>query len=72
MFDKTTFRTNHRIQINRNELAKLKHNNKKEKLQRNTEINQTLIIDLSTNNICSNKINLEIGASAWLSTLPLK
>ena len=58
--------------INRDELAKLKYNIKKEKLQRNTERLQSLIIDLPTNKIRLNKINQEKGASTWLSTLPLK
>ena len=43
--------------INRDELAKLKYNIKKEKLQRNTERLQSLIIDLPTNKIRLNKIN---------------
>ena len=58
--------------INRDELAKFKYNIKKEKLQRNTERLQSLIIDLPTNKIRLNKINQEKGASTWLSTLPLK
>ena len=58
--------------ISRDELAKMKYNIKKEKLQRNTERLQSLIIDLPTNKIRLNKINQEKGASTWLSTLPLK
>ena len=42
--------------INIDELAKLKYNIKKEKLQRNTEKLQCLIVDLPTNKICFNKI----------------
>ena len=57
--------------INRDELAKLKYNIKKEKLQRNTERLQSLIIDLPTNKIRLNKINQEKGASTWLSTRSL-
>ena len=51
--------------ISREEIANLKNNIKKEKLQHNTEQPQTLIIDL-------NEINQEKGASTWLSTLSLK
>ena len=58
--------------INRDELAKLKYNIKKEKMQFNTEILQSLIIELSTNKIRLNKTNQEKGATACLSTLPLK
>ena len=60
--------------INRDELARLKYNIKKEKLQRNTESLQSLIIDLPTKKIRLNKVNQEKGASTctWLSTQPLK
>ena len=62
--------------INRDELAKLKYNIKKEKLQRTTESLQSLIMDLPTKKIRLNKINQEKGASTWrctwLSTQPLK
>ena len=50
----------------------MKYNIKEEKLQRNTERLQSLIIELPTNKIRLNKINQEKGASTWLSTLPLK
>ena len=50
----------------------MKYNIKKEKLERNTERFQSLIIDLSTNKIHLNKISQEKGASGWLSSLPLK
>ena len=49
--------------INRVELAKLKNNIKKEKLHRNTERLQSLIIDISTNKILLNEINQEKAAS---------
>ena len=49
--------------INRLELAKLKNNIKKEKLHRNTERLQSLIIDLPTNKILLNEINQEKAAS---------
>ena len=49
--------------INREELAKLKNNIKKEKLQQNSERPQTLIIHLPTNKIRLNEINQEKGAS---------
>ena len=49
--------------INRVELAKLKNNIKKEKLHRNTERLQSLIIDLPTNKILLNEINQEKAAS---------
>ena len=58
--------------INRDELAKLKYNIKKEKLQRNTERLESLIINLPTKKIRLNKFNKEKGASIWLSALPLK
>ena len=45
--------------INRVELAKLKNNIKKEKLHRNTERLQSLIIDVPTNKILLNEINQE-------------
>ena len=54
------------------ELAKLKYSIKKEKMLRNTERLQSLIIDLATNKIRLNKINQEKGASTRLLTLPLK
>ena len=49
--------------INRVELAKLKNNIKKEKLHRNTESLQSLIIDIPTNKILLNEINQEKAAS---------
>ena len=49
--------------INRLELAKLKNNIKKEKLHRNTERLQSLIIDVTTNKILLNEINQEKAAS---------
>ena len=49
--------------INRVELAKLKNNIKKEKLHRNTERLQGLIIDIPTNKILLNEINQEKAAS---------
>ena len=49
--------------INRVELAKLKNNIKKEKLHRNTERLQSLIIDIPTNKILLNEINQEKTAS---------
>ena len=49
--------------INRLELAKLKNNIKKEKLHRNTERLQSLIIDVPTNKILLTKINQEKVAS---------
>ena len=49
--------------INRVELTKLKNNIKKEKLHRNTERLQSLIIDIPTNKILLNKINQEKAAS---------
>ena len=49
--------------INRVELAKLKNNIKKEKLHRNTERLQSLIIDIPTNKILLNEINQEKAAS---------
>ena len=49
--------------INRVELAKLKNNIKKEKLHRNTERLQSLIIDVPTNKILLNEINQEKVAS---------
>ena len=49
--------------INRDKLAKLKYNIQKERLQRNTERLQSLIIDLPTNKIRLNKINQKKGAS---------
>ena len=49
--------------INRVELAKLKNNIKKEKLDRNTERLQSLIIDIPTNKILLNEINQEKVAS---------
>ena len=49
--------------INRLELAKLKNNIKKEKLHRNTERLQSLIIDAPTNKILLNEINQEKVAS---------
>ena len=49
--------------INRLELAKLKNNIKKEKLHRNTERLQSLIIDVPTNKILLNEINQEKVAS---------
>ena len=49
--------------INRLELAKLKNNIKKEKLHRNTERLQSLIIDIPTNKILLNEINQEKAAS---------
>ena len=49
--------------INRVELAKLKNNIKKEKLHRNTERLQSLIIDIPTNKILLNEINPEKAAS---------
>ena len=49
--------------INRVELAKLKNNIKKEKLHRNTERLQSLIIDIPTNKIILNEINQEKAAS---------
>ena len=49
--------------INRVELAKLKNNIKKEKLHRNTERLQNLIIDIPTNKILLNEINQEKAAS---------
>ena len=49
--------------INRIELAKLKNNIKKEKLHRNTERLQSLIIDVPTNKILLNEINQEKVAS---------
>ena len=58
--------------INREELARLKNNIKKEKLQHNIESPQTLIIELPTNKIRLNEINQEKGASTWLLTLSLK
>ena len=58
--------------VNREELAKLKNNIKKEKLQNNIEKLQTLIIDLPNNNIRLNEISLEKGASTWLLTQSLK
>ena len=58
--------------VNREELAKLKNNMKKEKLQNNIEKLQTLIIDLPNNNIRLNEISLEKGASTWLLTQSLK
>ena len=58
--------------INREELAKLENNIKKEKLEGNTERLQSLIIDLPTNKIRLNKINQDRRASTWLSTLPLR
>ena len=58
--------------VNREELAKLKNNIKKEKLQNNIERPQTLIIDLPTNNIRLNEINQEKGAPTWLLTQSLK
>ena len=58
--------------IDRDESVRLKYNIKEEKMQRNTEMLQSLIINLPTNKICLNKINQEKGASIWLSTLPLK
>ena len=54
--------------VNREELAKLKNNIKKEKLQNNIEKLQTLIIDLPNNNIRLNEISHEKGASTWLLT----
>ena len=54
--------------VNREELAKLKNNIKKEKLQNNIEKIQTLIIDLPNNNIRLNEISHEKGASTWLLT----
>ena len=58
--------------VNREELAKLKNNIKKEKLQNNIEKLQTLIIDLPNNNIRLNEISHEKGASTWLLTQSLK
>ena len=58
--------------INSEELARLKNNFKKEKLQRNTERLRSLIIHLPTDKIRLNKINQGKGASTYLSTLPLK
>ena len=58
--------------IDRDESVRLKYNIKEEKMQRNTEMLQSLIINLPTNKICLNKINQEKCASTWLSTLPLK
>ena len=58
--------------VNREELAELKNNIKKEKLQNNIEKLQTLIIDLPNNNIRLNEISLEKGASTWLLTQSLK
>ena len=52
--------------INRVELAKLKNNIKKEKLHRNTERLQSLIIDIPTNKILLNEINQEKAASTKL------
>ena len=52
--------------INRLELAKLKNNIKKEKLHRNTERLQSLIIDVPTNKILLNEINQEKVASTEL------
>ena len=49
--------------INRVELTKLKNNIKKEKLHRNTERLQSLIIDIPTNKILLNEINQEKAAS---------
>ena len=49
--------------INRVEIAKLKNNIKKEKLHRNTERLQSLIIDIPTNKILLNEINQEKAAS---------
>ena len=49
--------------INRLDLAKLKNNIKKEKLHRNTERLQSLIIDVPTNKILLNEINQEKVAS---------
>ena len=49
--------------INRVELAKLKNNIKKEKLHRNTERLQSLIIDIPTNKILLNEINQEKAGS---------
>ena len=49
--------------INRVELAKLKNNIKKEKLHRNTEKLQSLMIDIPTNKILLNEINQEKAAS---------
>ena len=51
--------------INRVELAKLKNNIKKEKLHRNTEKLQSLIIDIPTNKILLNEINQEKAASTY-------
>ena len=58
--------------INSEELARLKYNFKKEKLQRNTERLRSLIKYLPTDKIRLNKINQGKGASTYLSTLPLK
>ena len=49
--------------INRDELAKLNYDIKKEKLQRNKKRLQSLIIDLPTNKIHLNKINQVKSAS---------
>ena len=59
-----------KYKFDREELAKLKNNIKKEKLQRNTERLWSLIIDLPINEIRLNEINQEKGASTSLSTLP--
>ena len=52
--------------INRDELAKLRYNIKKEKLQCNVDMLQSLIIDSPSNKIRLNKINQEKVASPWL------
>ena len=49
--------------INREKLAKLENNIKKEKLQRNAERLQSLVIDLPINKIRLNEINQEKVAS---------
>ena len=61
------------VSLRHNHLRNIKANLiEKEKMLRNTERLQSLIIDLATNKIRLNKINQEKGASTRLLTLPLK